>query len=225
MEPTQAGLALLPLMLGLLITSIVSGRIISRVGRYRVFPIAGTLTAALGMYLLSGVTVDAPYWRIALGMLVLGLGLGMVMQVLVLAVQNAVSPREIGTATSSATFFRQMGGSFGTAIFGAIMTSRLATALVEAVPPGTTIDPSKLTGSPAFISSLPEPLQSNVREAFVTALTGVFVWAIPVCLVAFVFALFLPEQKLRTREDMVKEMQAAQSPSDAAAETETNSVV
>jgi EmrB/QacA subfamily drug resistance transporter len=225
MEPTQAGLALLPLMLGLLITSVVSGRVISRIGRYRMFPIAGTITAALGMYLLSGVTVDAPYWRIALGMLVLGLGLGMVMQVLVLAVQNAVPPREIGTATSSATFFRQMGGSFGTAIFGAIMTSRLAAALLDAVPAGTTIDPASLTGSPAFIASLPEPLQSNVREAFVTALTGVFFWAIPVCLVAFVFALFLPEQKLRTREDMVKEMQAAQTPADAAAEAEADSVV
>ena len=98
-------------------------------------------------------------------------------------------------------------------------------ALLDAVPAGTTIDPASLTGSPAFIASLPEPLQSNVREAFVTALTGVFFWAIPVCLVAFVFALFLPEQKLRTREDMVKEMQAAQTPSDAAAEAEADSVV
>lgn len=225
LEPTQAGLALLPLMLGLLVTSILSGRVISRVGRYRMFPIAGTLTAALGMYLLSGIAVDSPYWRIALGMLVLGFGLGMVMQVLVLAVQNAVSPREIGTATSSATFFRQMGGSFGTAVFGAIMTSRLATALLDAVPPGFDVDPSKLTGSPAFINALPEPVKSNVREAFVSSLTGVFAWAIPVCLVAFVFALFLPEQKLRTREDMVKEMQARQTPADAAAEVETDSVV
>lgn len=223
--PTQAGLQLLPLMLGLLVTSIASGRIITRIGRYRMFPIAGTLTAALGMYLLSSVALDSPYWQIALGMLVLGLGLGMVMQVLVLAVQNAVSPREIGTATSSATFFRQMGGSFGTAIFGALMTARLTTELVGAVPPGVDIDPSKLTGSPAFIAALPDEVRIAVQDAFVVALSGVFRWAIPVCLVAFVFALFLPEQKLRTREDMVRAMQSDQTPADAAAEVETRSVV
>jgi MFS family permease len=223
MQPTQAGLALLPLMLGLLVSSVVSGRVISRVGRYRMFPITGTFTAAVGMLLLSGVTAESPYWRIAIGMLVLGLGLGMVMQVLVLAVQNAVPPRDIGTATSSATFFRQMGGSFGTAIFGAIMTSRLTAALLDVVPPGMTVDPASLTGSPAVISALPEPLQSNVRDAFVTALTGVFVWAIPVCLIAFAFALFLPEQKLRTREDVMKE--ARTTPAGAAAEIESDSVV
>jgi predicted MFS family arabinose efflux permease len=201
--PTQAGLQLLPLMAGLLITSVTSGRIISRVGRYRMFPIAGTLTAALGMWLLSGVAVDSPYWRVAIGMLVLGFGLGMVMQVIILAVQNAVSPREIGTATSSATFFRQVGGSFGTAIFGAIMTARLATELASAVPPGITVDPGQLTGSPAII----------------VALSGVFWWAIPVCLAAFVAALFLPEQRLRTAEDM-KAAMAQGSPADEAAEIE-----
>jgi MFS family permease len=217
--PTQAGLQLLPLMAGLLITSVTSGRIISRVGRYRMFPIAGTLTAALGMWLLSGVAVDSPYWRVAIGMLVLGFGLGMVMQVIILAVQNAVSPREIGTATSSATFFRQVGGSFGTAIFGAIMTARLATELASAVPPGITVDPGQLTGSPAIIAALPEVVQDNVREAFVVALSGVFWWAIPVCLAAFVAALFLPEQRLRTAEDM-KAAMAQGSPADEAAEIE-----
>ena len=155
------------------------------------------------MYLLSGVGTDSPYWRIAIGMLVLGLGLGMVMQVTVLAVQNSVPPTMIGVATSSATFFRQVGGSFGTAIFGAILTSRLVTELALAVPPGSNVDPGKLTGSPAFIASLPEPLRSHVREAFVHSLTTVFLVAVPVCLVAFGFALFLKEQKLRTREDMM----------------------
>jgi EmrB/QacA subfamily drug resistance transporter len=224
-SPTKAGLQLLPLMLGLLITSVVSGRVISRVGRYRAFPIAGTFLAAVGMFLLSKLAIDTPYWYIALGMLVLGAGIGMVMQVLILAVQNAVSPREIGTATSSSTFFRQVGGSFGVAVFGAIMSSSLATQLAAAIPPGVTVDPSKLTGSPAVIASLPEPIQTAVREAFVVALTSVYVWAIPVCLLAFVFALFLPEQKLRTREEMMVAMRAEQSASDAAAEIETNSVV
>jgi hypothetical protein len=143
----------------------------------------------------------------------------MVMQVIILAVQNAVSPREIGTATSSATFFRQVGGSFGTAIFGAIMTARLATELASAVPPGITVDPGQLTGSPAIIAALPEVVQDNVREAFVVALSGVFWWAIPVCLAAFVAALFLPEQRLRTAEDM-KAAMAQGSPADEAAEIE-----
>ena len=220
--PTQAGLQLLPLMAGLLITSVASGRVISRIGRYRMFPIAGTLTAALGMWLLSGVAVDSPYWRVAIGMLVLGFGLGMVMQVIILAVQNAVSPREIGVATSSATFFRQVGGSFGTAIFGAIMTARLATELATAVPPGISVDPGQLTGSPAIIAALPQVVQDNVREAFVVALSGVFWWAIPVCLAAFVAALFLPEQRLRTAEDM-KAAMAQGTPADEAAEIEATS--
>jgi EmrB/QacA subfamily drug resistance transporter len=218
-SPTQAGLQLLPLMAGLLVTSVASGRIISRVGRYRMFPIAGTLTAALGMWLLSGVEVDSPYWRVAIGMLVLGFGLGMVIQVLVLAVQNSVSPREIGVATSSATFFRQIGGSVGTALFGTIMTARLATELATAVPPGISVDPGQLTGSPAIIAALPQVVQDNVREAFVVALTGVFWWAIPICLVAFVASLFLPEQRLRTAEDVEAAM-AKGSPADRAAEIE-----
>ncbi len=221
-SPTQAGLQLLPLMAGLLITSVTSGRIISRVGRYRMFPIAGTLTAAVGMWLLSGVQVDSPYWRVAVGMLVLGFGLGMVIQVLVLAVQNSVSPREIGVATSSATFFRQIGGSVGTAVFGTIMTARLTTELANAVPPGVQVDPGALTGSPAIIAALPQVVQDNVREAFVVALTGVFWFAIPICLVAFVAALFLPEQKLRTAED-VRAAMAPATPTDEAAEIEATS--
>jgi EmrB/QacA subfamily drug resistance transporter len=221
-SPTQAGLQLLPLMAGLLITSVTSGRVISRIGRYRMFPIAGTLTAALGMWLLSGVQVDSPYWRVAIGMLVLGFGLGMVIQVLVLAVQNSVSPREIGVATSSATFFRQIGGSVGTALFGTIMTARLASELATAVPPGISVDPGQLTGSPAIIAALPQVVQDNVREAFVVALTGVFWWAIPICLVAFVASLFLPEQKLRTADD-VRAAMAQGSPADEAAEIEARS--
>jgi len=223
--PTQAGLMLLPLMLGLLITSVVSGRIISRVGRYRTFPIAGTLLSAIGMWMLTRLAIDTPYWYLSFGMLVLGAGIGMVMQVLILAVQNAVSPREIGTATSSSMFFRQVGGSFGVAVFGAIMTSSLASQLASAIPAGMRVDASKLTGSPAVIAALPEAVRTAVREAFVVALSSVYGWAVPVCLLAFVLSLFLPEQKLRNREDMAQDIQSDQTPSDAAAEIETNSIV
>jgi hypothetical protein len=122
-------------------------------------------------------------------------------------------------ATSSATFFRQIGGSVGTALFGTIMTARLATELATAVPPGISVDPGQLTGSPAIIAALPQVVQDNVREAFVVALTGVFWWAIPICLVAFVASLFLPEQRLRTAEDVEAAM-AKGSPADRAAEIE-----
>jgi Tfp pilus assembly protein PilN len=105
------------------------------------------------------------------------------------------------------------------------MTARLADQLASVVPPGVQIDASKLTGSPAIIAALPPGVRDAVRESFVTALTGVFWFAIPVLLVAFGFALFLPEQRLRTREEMMAAMQARQTPADAAAEAETNSVV
>ena len=127
-SPTESGLMLLPLMFGLLVTSIVSGRLITRWGRYKIFPIIGTALAAAGLFLLSRLGVDAPYSQIAIGMLVLGAGLGNVMQVLVLAVQNTIDPKEMGAATSASTFFRSIGGSFGTAAFGAIWACLLYTS-------------------------------------------------------------------------------------------------
>ena len=210
-EPTQAGLQLLPLMLGLLVASITSGRLITRWGRYKIFPIIGTGTAAVGMYLLSGLTADAPYWRVALGMLVLGLGLGQVIQVIVLAVQNSVSPREIGVGTSSVTFFRQLGGSVGTAVFGTILTARLATELAAAIPPqlAGSISPGSLTGSPAVIAALPAEVRTAVREAFVVSLDTVFLAAVPVCLLAFALAWLLPEVRLRSRADVIAAREAS----------------
>ena len=117
--PTNAGLQLLPLMAGLLAASIFSGRRISKTGHWKMYPVIGTALATLGIWLLSHLSLDTPYWQIALAMLILGAGLGNVMQVLIIAVQNAVNPNEIGVATSGSTFFRSIGGTFGTAIFGA----------------------------------------------------------------------------------------------------------
>jgi EmrB/QacA subfamily drug resistance transporter len=211
--PTQAGLELLPLMAGLLIMSVTSGRVISRIGRYRMFPIAGTLVAALGMYLLAQLQADSPYWQVALAMLVLGLGLGQVIQVLVLAVQNSSDPRQMGAATSGITFFRQMGGSFGTAAFGAVLAATLSTRLTEYVPAGAAegIDPGALTGSPEVIAALPPEVRVAVETAFVDSLSQVFLFAIPICLAAFVFALFLKEVPLRTGDQM---MAAGRAPAD-----------
>jgi len=125
LSPTASGLQLLPVMAGLLVTSIASGQIITRTGRYKLFPILGTAVAALGLWLLSSLEATTAPGVAALHMLVLGLGLGMVMQVLVLAVQNAVDYDMLGVATSGATLFRSIGGSFGTAALGAVFTGRL----------------------------------------------------------------------------------------------------
>ena len=203
-SPTLAGLQLLPLMLGLLIASVTSGRLISKIGRYKPFPIIGTALAAIGMGLLSQLKVDSPYWYIALGMFVLGLGLGNVIQVVVLAVQNSSPPREMGVSTSSITFFRQIGGSFGVAFFGAILTSVLVSELATAIPPqfAGKVNADSLTGSPAMIASLPAVVRDSVRESFVVAIDTVFLAAIPVCLTAFVISWFLKEVKLRTATDV-----------------------
>ena len=127
-SPTTAGLQLLPLMVGIIVASIVSGRLITRTGKYRAYPLIGTALATIGLFLLSHLGGTTPYWQIAIAMVVLGAGLGNVMQVLVLAVQNSVEPRDIGTATSGSTFFRSIGGSFGTAVFGAVWAASLRQA-------------------------------------------------------------------------------------------------
>ena len=152
-SPTVAGLQLLTAHgRVLLFTSILSGRLITRTGNYKPYPIIGTALATAGLFMLSQLASSTPYWQIAIAMLVLGAGLGNVMQVLVLAVQNSVEPRDIGTATSGSTFFRSMGGAFGTAVFGAVWAARLATEMAAIMPSGEVDDP---TTSMANIAALP----------------------------------------------------------------------
>ena len=134
-SPTRSGLQLTPLMLGLLVTSVLSGQLISRWGRYRIFPIIGTAVIAVGMLLLSRLGIGTSLWMAALDMVILGLGLGMVMQVLVLAVQNAVDYTNLGVATSGSTMFRSIGGSIGVSLFGAIFSNRLHTELAQRLAP------------------------------------------------------------------------------------------
>jgi predicted MFS family arabinose efflux permease len=198
-SPTQSGLELLPLMVGLFVASVVSGRRITTTGRYKRFPIAGTAVTAIGLGLLSTLGASTPYWRTALFMLTLGVGIGLVMQVMVLAMQNSVDPRDMGVATSSATFFRSMGGTFGTAIFGTVLANRLASELAQRLPAGALhgINPSQLTGSPQVIAALPQGVREPVISSFVSALNTVFVSAVPIVLIAFVLTWFLQEIKLR----------------------------
>jgi EmrB/QacA subfamily drug resistance transporter len=197
MGPTQSGLALLPMVVGLFSTSISSGQIMSRTGRYRPFPILGAATVTVSMLLLSRLNVGTPYWQAALVMWLLGAGLGFTMQVMVTVVQNSVSRRHMGTATSSVMFFRSMGGAFGAALFGAIMTSRLTHYLPTAARSGAGGD---ITNNVQKIQSLPGPEHSVIVTAFNSALSDVFLVAVPIVLIALAVSFFLPEKPLRARE-------------------------
>jgi EmrB/QacA subfamily drug resistance transporter len=200
---TQSGLWLLPLMGGLLAASIVSGRLISKLGRYRAFPIAGTVLIAVGMWLLSRIGVSTSYVFIATGMAVLGVGLGLVMPVLVLAVQNAVPASDLGTATSASTFFRSIGGVFGVAIFGAIFANRLGFWLPRDLPASAHLSAraaSKLLRStPAQLEKLPPAIHTGLIDAFASSLHTVFLWAVPFGIAAFLVSLLLREVPLRER--------------------------
>ena len=198
-SPTQAGLQMIPMMAGVLAFSIISGRIISRTGRFKVFPIIGMILATVGMYLLSRIQVDTPYWQIALAMLILGAGLGNVMQVLIIAVQNAVNPNEIGVATSGSTFFRSIGGTFGTAIFGAIMTSQLVAGINAQMPPGVTApaDAASMTSTMSSIATLPAQIKEIVLAAFSGALGTVFFAATILIAIGIALAFVMPDMRLK----------------------------
>ena len=192
-SPSAAGMQLTPMMGGVLLTSTISGQIISRIGRYRIFPILGTAVMSIGLFLLSTLAVDTSTWFASGFMLVLGLGLGMVMQVLVLAVQNSVDFRDLGVATSGTTLFRSTGGSVGVSLFGAIFAASLASHLTAAVPGAA------LAGAtdPHSIALLPEPLRGAYLEAFTAALHPVFLIAALLAAGAFGLSFLLKETPLR----------------------------
>jgi EmrB/QacA subfamily drug resistance transporter len=193
-SPTASGLQLTPMMGGLLVTSIVSGRLISRFGRYKPFPVAGTAVMTVGMVLLSRLDIHSTGPYAALSMLVLGLGLGMVMQVLVLAVQNAVDYRHMGVATSGSLLFRQVGGSIGIALFGAIFANRLRGNLASHLPPGASVPK---TVSPAAVADLPPAVHAGYVQAVSAALHPVFVVAAIVAVFSFLLTFLLREVPLR----------------------------
>ncbi len=199
-SPTMSGVHMLPMVIGMLISSTASGQIVSRTGRWKVFPIAGTAVTALGLLLLHQLHRTSSTWEMSVYFFVFGAGLGLVMQVLVLVVQNAVSYADLGVATSGATFFRSIGASFGVAIFGTVFTNQLDDKLTQALagaalPPG--VDVAQLEADPRAISALPADLQPRVLDAYATSITDVFLYAVPVVLIAFVVAWFLKEDTLR----------------------------
>ena len=199
---TSSGLNILPLMAGLLVASITSGQVISRVGRYKIFPIIGTALAAIGVFLLSTIDPQTPRFFLSIYMVILGLGLGCVMQVLVIAVQNAVEQRDLGVGTSSATFLRSMGASFGVAIFGAIFSNQLASNLRKNLPASALhsgINPASLEGNPAQLAHLPPAIHTGLITAVSESLHVVFLTAVPILVVAFFLTLLIKEVPLRTK--------------------------
>jgi MFS family permease len=197
-SPTGSGLQLLPLMGGLLVSSIASGQLISRTGRYKIFPILGTAIMVAGLFLLSTMDATTSSAQAALFMAVLGLGLGLVMQVLIVAVQNAVDYTELGVATSGATLFRSIGGSLGTALLGAIFAGELTSHLTRELPAtavGTTVASGNV--DPAALSRLPPAIHEAYIQAFTDSLNTVFLVAAAIGVLAFVLSLFITELALR----------------------------
>ncbi|WP_129337738.1 MDR family MFS transporter [Cellulomonas endophytica] len=203
---TESGFLMLPMMVGVMLTAILSGIAITRTGRYKVFPVAGLAITALGLVWLTRLTGEISMVLFGAMIFTLGAGLGLVMQTIVLAVQNSVDPHEIGTATSANNFFREIGAAVGTAVFSTLFTSRLTDRLetvFAGVPAGAegSASPSGLT--PAAVDALPAPLRAGVVEAFADALAPAFWLLVPLILVGLVLALFLREVKLSDEAGMV----------------------
>ena len=194
---TGSGLLLMPMMAGILVMSIAVGRLVSRTGRYKVFPVLGLALAVLGMALLSRLQVDSPSWHASAAMLVLGFGIGTCMPILTVAVQNAVSIRDLGVGTSAINFFRTLGGALGVAALGAVLSSRLASELATRLPDVPLADTTALTRSPESIAALPEATRIGVVTSLADAISTVFLVATPILFVAFLLAWLIPELPLR----------------------------
>ncbi|MFD9324394.1 MDR family MFS transporter [Streptomyces sp. NPDC060065] len=200
---TVSGIRTLPMVIGLLIASVFSGNVVSKTGQYRIFPIVGSLVMGVGLYLLSLMGPDTSAWLASLYMFVLGTGIGLCMQVLTIAVQNTVAYSDLGTATSGVTFFRTLGSSFGTAVFGTIYTNMLKTNLADGVGEATrtgAADPAAIaqaSQSPEGLHKLPSAAAEPIVRAYADTLQAVFLWTVPVAVLGFIVALFLKQVQLR----------------------------
>jgi hypothetical protein len=197
-SPTISGLYLLPTMAGMLVVSITSGQVIARTGKYRYFPIVGSGVMTVGLYLVSLMSPTTSILQDALSMFLLGAGLGGVMQVLVIIVQNGVPHSELGVATSGATFFRSIGGSFGTAIFGAIFANVLVGNLAShlhgvSLPAGF----GSANVTPAVLDRLPAAVHAGFVSGYAESIQSVFLIAVPIAALAFLATWLIPQVELR----------------------------
>ncbi|XHM64161.1 MFS transporter [Streptomyces nigra] len=203
---TESGLLMLPMMGGIVGASIVCGQLISRTGRYRIHPLLGSALSAVGMWLLSRLETDTPRLHYSLWMAVLGAGIGMVMPVLVLAVQNSVRPSDLGTATSANNYFRQIGGSVGAAVFGTLFADRLTDALADRLPADTGgALPAAEAITPQLVHSLPPALRDAYIQAYADAMPRIFLYLVPVLVLGLLIAFFLKEKPLVTHDAPTEE--------------------
>jgi EmrB/QacA subfamily drug resistance transporter len=198
-SPTVSGLMLTPMMLGVTVTSIVAGQVTTRTGRYKVFPILGGGIMALGMYLLTGLDIGTTRLESAIFYVVLGLGMGFLMQMVSLIAQNSVEQKDMGVASSARMFFQQIGGSLGVAAFGAIFARQLTASLAAAAGSGAHISASGGQLDPARVNTLPALVRHDVFAAIAHAVQHVFIWAVPAAVLIFVLAWFIKEVPLRGR--------------------------
>ncbi|MGH3197856.1 MAG: MDR family MFS transporter [Streptosporangiaceae bacterium] len=201
-SPTVSGLALTPMMLGVTVTSIVAGQVTTKTGRYKVFPILGGAIMAVGMYLLTGLDVGTTRLTSAVYYVVLGLGMGFLMQMVSVIAQNSVQQKDMGVASSARMFFQQIGGSLGVAAFGAVFARRLTGSLAAAASRGGSGAHVSASGGqldPATVDSLPAQVKHDVFFAIAHAVQGVFIWALPAAVLIFALAWFIKEVPLRAR--------------------------
>ncbi|WP_246094381.1 MFS transporter [Streptomyces griseofuscus] len=194
---TGSGLLMLPMTAGIVVASLLSGQLISHTGRYKIYPVLGGAVSVAGMWLLSHLDADTSRLRYSIWMAVLGAGIGLVMPVLVLAVQNSARPADLGTATSANNYFRQIGGSVGAAVFGTLFANRLAHALRRELPPraGARLpDPESLT--PQLVHALPQALRDAYVRAYADAMPRIFLYLVPVLVLGLLIAFFLKEKPL-----------------------------
>jgi MFS family permease len=199
-SPTLSGLELLPMIAGMLLTFILAGRLVTSTGRYKVFPIVGTAVLAIGLLSLTRLGPHTAYWQVAVFMFVTGLGIGLCMQVLVVAVQNAVPYSALGVATATSTFFRTIGGAFGVAVLGAVFANRLIAQLkLGANAAGVKlISGSSLTANPSQIDHLPPTEHTFVVNAFTHSVGAAFWVAVPIAVLGFLLSWLIKEIPLRT---------------------------
>ncbi len=196
-EATESGLYMIPLMGSTVTATILVGRLVDRTGRYRLYPIVGSIVASVGLLLVTRLDADSGPWQVLVSAAVLGFGLGFVMQVLILAIQNAVQSRDVGVATSSSMFSRQLGGVIGLAMLGSVLNSRLAYWLPRLTPRSAHLDVTTLRGRPETLGHLSAAARDGVVESFARSLHSVFLWALPLGALAIVLALMLREHPLR----------------------------
>ena len=203
----ESGLLMIPMMAGLMLTSIVSGLWVAKSGKYKMYPIIGIILAIAALFAMTTLSAETPIWLICAYLALFGAGLGFVMQIIVLVAQNSVPADTVGTATSTNNYFREVGASLGTAVFGAYFTARLAERL-NYVFTGSGLDASQAadataTIDPQTLSTLPEQVQNGIVAAYADSLAPVFWYVIPFLVLALIFAFFLKEIPLQTESGLV----------------------